>query len=149
MSDATDALASLAARYARGVDRRDVDVFRSAFHPDATLTVVREGRASSPMTGHAHLARVMDRIAQYDATHHMLGQSIYEVDPDGEHATGEVYCVDSHLTRTDSGATNQVMYIRYLDRYTRLDSAWRISARQVVVDWSEVHDIASDGSGDP
>jgi ketosteroid isomerase-like protein len=148
MSDDTDALVALAARYARGVDRRDVDVFCSAFHPDATLTVVRGGRESSPMTGHAHLARVIDRIARYDATHHMLGQSTYEVDPGGEHATGEVYCVASHLARTDSGATNQVMYIRYLDAYTRLDSAWRISARQVVVDWSEVHDVGSDASGD-
>ena len=101
------------------------------------------------MTGHAQLARVMDRIARVRRHPPHAGQSIYEVDPDGEHATGEVYCVASHLTRTDSGATNQVMYIRYLDRYTRLDSAWRISARQVVVDWSEVHDIASDASGDP
>ena len=61
-------------------------------------------------------------------------------------ATGEVYCTASHLRQGDGGATNTVMFIRYLDRYACIDGSWAISVRRVVVDWTESHPV--DGTVD-
>ena len=43
------------ARYARGIDRQDVELAKSAYHPDAT------DEHGGPFHGNAH--EVMDRVA--------------------------------------------------------------------------------------
>jgi hypothetical protein len=133
-------LRELAARYALGVDRRDRDLFLSAFHPDATLLV--EGsddqRAPRPMHGHAEIGRVIEWIAAYPKTFHMIGQNRYDLEEKA--ATGEVYCQANHYAATDKGNVNRVMYIRYQDQYRTVDDGiWRIGSRQVLVDWTETH----------
>lgn len=134
-------LRSLARAYASGVDRRDRDVLLSAFHPDATLTVVRAGDrdtlspAPVPMHGHGEIGAITDRIAVYSHTLHLLGQSGYHLDDVG--ATGEVACIAHHRWR-DEVDLDHVMYIRYDDEYrVGDDDRWRISSRTVVVDWTE------------
>lgn len=122
-----DALRSLAAAYARGVDRRDRNLFLSAFHPEATLEV-----RGLVMTGHEQIGTVIDRIARYARTFHMLGQSAYEPAAGGA-AAGEVYCAAHHWT---PGKGDYVMYVRYDDRYASHDSAWLITARHVLIDFS-------------
>ena len=140
MSDfAVESLRDVVAAYARGVDRRDVGTFLGAFHPDATLVVERDGAASDPMRGHDELARVIDRIARYESTHHQLGQMAFAVE--GDNGTGEVYCTASHLRRHDGGSEGTVMYIRYLDEYRWDDSRWAIQQRRVVVDWTDVRPV--------
>jgi SnoaL-like protein len=131
------ALRSLAAGYATGVDRRDVDAFVGVFAPDGVLRVHDPGVYDEPrsvLRGSEELARVIERISVYDATFHFLGQSTYAGDGDG--ATGEVYCTARHLTRTRHGATEFTMLIRYRDRYGRVDGQWRIAERAVLVDWT-------------
>ena len=60
-ADTSDRMAiqDLAYRYAAGVDRRDEDLLLSAFHSDATLTIVRTGpdgkEKLSVLTGHGEL----------------------------------------------------------------------------------------------
>jgi hypothetical protein len=137
-------LRSLSFRYASGVDRRDLDLFLSAFHPDATLTVRRAtGRSEPPppMRGHAEIGRVIERIGMYQQTFHFLGQSGYALNATG--ASGEVSCVAHHRWRdADDGELDHVMYIRYADEYrVGDDDRWRISARTVVVDWSETRAV--------
>ena len=131
------ALRALAAGYATAVDRRDVDGFVGVFSPDAVLRVHDPGVYDEPrsdLRGSEELARVIERISVYDATFHFLGQSTYA--PDGDGATGEVYCTARHLTKTRHGATEFTMLIRYRDRYARVDGAWRIAERAVLVDWT-------------
>ena len=129
-------LLQLAATYASAVDQRDQAALLSVFVPDATLTVHRADR-SDHMTGHGELSRITERIARYEKTFHMLGQGAYQVD--GDTAQGEVYCVANHL----KGGINTVMFIRYHDRYVRdeADGRWRISQRELAVDWVEQHPI--------
>jgi hypothetical protein len=135
-------LRELAVRYATGVDRRDRDYFLGAFHDDAMLLVDRPG-ARPPqyrMHGHDEIGRVIERIATYPKTFHMLGQSRYDTQ-EGE-ATGEVYCQANHYEVTDQGPVNRVMYIRYQDEYRPGDDGtWRIESRQVLVDWTETHPV--------
>jgi hypothetical protein len=134
-------LRSLSFRYATGVDRRDLDLFLSAFHPDATLTVERPPAPARPMRGHAEIGRVMERITIYAQTFHFLGQTAYA--PTAAGASGSVACIGHHLWRDDDdGDLDHVMYIRYTDEYrTGDDGRWRISARTVAVDWSETRAV--------
>jgi hypothetical protein len=135
-----DALRSLAASYAAGVDRRQLDLFLSAFRPDAILAVHRgpAGPGGEPrlMRGHAEIGRVVQLIARYPRTFHLLGQGRYEVR--GDRASGEVYCVANHYIPDDQGASNLVMYIRYQDQYRREPGGpWKIERRDVHPDWTE------------
>jgi hypothetical protein len=139
-----DELRSLSSRYASGVDRRDLDRFLSSFHTDATLTVTRASGGSEPrppMSGHAAIGQVIERIGMYQQTFHFLGQDDYDVTPTG--ASGEVSCIAHHRWRDeDDGELDHVMYIRYADEYrVGGDDRWRISARTVVVDWSETRAV--------
>jgi hypothetical protein len=132
------ALRNLAERYAQGVDRRDREVFLSAFHPDATLAVHHPSEKEegiNVMQGHEQIGRVPEFIQVYPKTYHVLGQSTYEID--GDTATGETYCVAHHLTPDRHGGTNYVMYIRYADTYRRDGGEWRIATRRVNVDWTD------------
>lgn len=139
----SDDLRQPSIRYALGADRRDVDLFLSAFADGTVLRVFDPATADTPASTRdtpERLANVIERLGTYDATFHLLGQSAY----DGE--TGEVYCVAHHLKRSDG--TDFVMYIRYRDRYTRTGSGWRIAARDVLVDWTETRRVMDPPTGE-
>jgi hypothetical protein len=131
-------LRSLAERYARGVDRREVDTFVALFHDDAAIVIHDPSESTEPreLRGIERIAKVPEIIKQYPKTFHLLGQSTYEIG-DGE-ATGEVYCVAHHLTHDADGTTNFVMYIRYEDTYrTDVSGTWKFAQRRLRVDWTE------------
>jgi 3-phenylpropionate/cinnamic acid dioxygenase small subunit len=145
-ADPSDRLAiqDLSYRYAAGVDRRDEDLFLSAFDPDATLTVVRTApdgaEKISVRTGHDELRAIPHLIARYTKTFHFVGN--HRIRIVGDAATGEVYCTAHHLTVEPEGGRDYVMFIRYQDAY-RQDSAgqWLIASRRLVVDWTETHAV--------
>jgi hypothetical protein len=133
------ALRALADTYAAGVDRRDRELFVSAFHPDATLYVHAPGdpdTVTGTRHGHDELGEITTLIARYDRTYHFVGNARYELD--GDHGTGEVYGMAHHLTPDRHGGTDYVMLMRYLDTYSRRDGAWRIDERHCLTDWTEV-----------
>jgi hypothetical protein len=141
---ATDQLAirALAFRYASGVDRRDRQIFLSAFRPTATLRVHRSGPNGedlvSTYSGHQEIARIPELITRYARTFHFVGNHLCDVT--GDEATGEVYCTARHLTLDPQGNTDLVMFIRYQDVYRRDPGGpWLIDGRDVFVDWSEVN----------
>ena len=135
-------LRTIARTYASGVDRRDLPLLLAAFHPDATLTVVRGDDPDAPprvMRGHVEIGRIIERIAVYSHTFHFLGQSHYLRTDTG--ASGEVSCIAHHRWR-DETDLDHVMYIRYRDDYRAgEDGRWRIAARTVGVDWSETRAV--------
>jgi hypothetical protein len=143
-ADASDRLAiqDLAYRYAAGVDRRDEDLLLSAFHPDATLTIVRSGpdgkEKVSVLTGHRELRAITRLIARYAKTFHFVGN--HRCDIVGDVANGEVYCTAHHFEAGSEGEADYVMLIRYLDVYRRDAAAqWLIASRRLVVDRTETH----------
>lgn len=148
-TDDVEALRSLAVRYASGVDRRRADLLISAFHADAVLVVHQPNVTGSDdpprhMRGHAEIRRVVERIAKYPVTFHLLGQSHYEVH--GDRADGEVYCTANHYVRGESEDSNHVMYIRYQDEYRRDPGGpWRIERRDVRPEWMETHPVRAAG----
>jgi len=136
----TAELFDLSVRYAAGADRRDAELFASAFLPDGRLRRYDGADTAEPTSdrqGYEALLEVPGLLARYAHTFHHLGQARY--DEDGDRATGEIYCIASHVSAgtADTPAMVHVMHIRYLDVYRRAATGWGIEDRRVVVDWAE------------
>lgn len=133
------ALRELATAYASGVDRRDRELFLTAFHPDAVLILHPPGdpdTVSGTRRGHDELGEITTLIARYAQTYHFVGNTRYQID--GDHASGEVYGMAHHLTPDRHGGTDFVMLMRYVDTYSRRDGTWGIDERHALTDWTEV-----------
>jgi hypothetical protein len=132
-------VAEASARYAAGVDRRDGEIFRSAFWDDAVLTVpslVDPSASPTVLRGHDEIGVVVERIARFGRTFHVLGQVFVEQCDDQE-ALAEVYCVAHHWSRAGAEADHMVLFVRYEDRYRRRGTEVRIASRRVRIDGSE------------
>ncbi|MCU1366515.1 MAG: nuclear transport factor 2 family protein, partial [Ilumatobacteraceae bacterium] len=113
-------------RYCRGIDRRQFDLVRSCYHPDALdehgdfLGTVEEFIT--------HAARSLQR---FESTMHLLGNILVEVGDGGDRARSEAYAVASHrLPATgDRPARDHVVGLRYIDDFERRDGTWRIADR--------------------
>jgi ketosteroid isomerase-like protein len=127
--------------YCRGVDRRDWELVRSCYHPDA---VDHHGPFSGGVDGFIEWAlQFCDDVA---STTHFVGNQI--VDVDGDVAWHEAYCRAYHrITATDAApAFDWIVNLRYLDRMERRDGEWKIVDRLVVHD-SDRRDLVA-GSGE-
>jgi hypothetical protein len=133
------------ARYARGNDRTDRDLLRSVYHE-----VSWDDHGPVQCTG----PELAD-LAVFDApsrlgTQHLLGQMMIELD--GDTAYAETYFIAHAMTTRpflvtledhgplesgSSGEVGSVMVLlgRYVDRLDKVDGAWRITVRKVLVDW--------------
>jgi len=115
-------------RYARGVDRGDLELVASCFTPDASY----EGALASGTIADA-LDRLRDAMARYDGTMHFVGNQLIEID--GDTASSETYAVAYHRL-TESGEVKLfTVGVRYLDELTRAGDEWRIRARVVKMEW--------------
>jgi hypothetical protein len=129
-------------RYARGVDRLDWDLVRSAYHPDATDD---HGNYKGDIEG--FIASVKARHVFIEQSMHLITNVTIEFDsPDG--ALVESYFITFQRVRPEAGAARE-NYLsrtplaegdamqgsavgRYVDRFTRRDGAWKIAQRVVV-----------------
>jgi hypothetical protein len=114
-------------RYARGVDRHDVDIMRTVFHPDAT-------------DNHGNFLGNVDEFVKwvngvheksYRAHTHNITCHNCEIEGDVAHTESYVIFV---LQTIDE----QLVYIgggRYLDRFEKRNGEWRIALRRTMVDW--------------
>jgi ketosteroid isomerase-like protein len=118
-------------RYTRGIDRMDVELVRSAYHPDAHDD---HGAYQGDLEG--FLAWVQEALSYFDSTMHFIGNQLVEVGGDTAHA--ESYCVAYHRRRARDGEEGHdlVTALRYVDRMERRDGQWRIADRKCVFDWT-------------
>jgi ketosteroid isomerase-like protein len=115
-------------RYARGVDRRDLDLVASCFTPDASY----EGALARGTIADA-LARLRDSMARYDSTMHFVGNQLIEIS--GDSARSETYAV-AHHRLSESGVSKLfTVGVRYVDELRRDGERWRIQRRVVHTDW--------------
>jgi hypothetical protein len=117
-------------RYCRGVDRRDLEMIRSTYHPDAWDD---HGTYQGDLEG--FLAFVAEEVwSRFRTTMHKLGQALIEIE--GDSAECETYAICHHVAAEDGRDTqDSVMGIRYLDRFERRDGEWRIARRQLRWEW--------------
>ena len=134
MSDAF-ALRQLVERYAFGCDHRDEALLRTVFVDGAVLNVHRP-EGTSTMLMPDDIGRIPTGLARYDKTFHFVGN--HRCDLDGDAATGETYCLAHHLRKTDDGEEDELMVIKYGDRYARTENGWRFERRDVLRQWTEL-----------
>ena len=114
------------ARYARGIDRNDMDLAKSAYHPDGY-------DEHGPARGNAH--EVMDRVGVALAN---LEVSVHRITNVQIELAGDVAFVESyfHSIHVEKGVdVEEHVYGRYNDRFERREDEWKIAWRQVVMDF--------------
>lgn len=121
-------------RYCRGVDRYDLDLVRSSFHSDAYDDHGRFKGPASELIG--YLGELLPR---FDALTHFRGNMLIEFQDD-DCAHVETYALAYH--RLIGRPEQELLCVRYLDRFERRSGEWRIAHRRVVVDWSAGGDAA-------
>jgi hypothetical protein len=129
------AIQEVLARYIRAVDRCDVELLKSVFHPDATDS--HSGIYEGGIEGFCDLA--IGVLREFGPVAHYLSIPLIEVD--GDAALSEAYIVAFHRITRNGETFNSLAGARVLDRFERRNSSWRIAARRVVYDWN--HDAPS------
>lgn len=107
-------------RYSRGIDRCDVEIVESCFHPDAvqdTGMYVGSPRGWAEMVNEFHLGQCLSQ-------QHHLTNSVVELEDDTAH-------VESYFFATVRGRddTTKLVSGRWIDRFERRDGSWRIAVR--------------------
>ena len=126
---AQQAISELGCRYARGVDRGDPEIIRSAFHDDAAIVSgAFNGAAVEFATAIGKLLEETSVRVAHTVTNHWI-------DIDGDNAVGESYVVAFQGTKGDS-PQDVMTGGRYVDRYERRNGEWKISHRTFVMDWT-------------
>ena len=130
-------------RYCRANDRRDEELMRSCFHPDAVIEL------HEPLSVDALIALAREILGRFSVTWHNTGNQLVEVS--GDEAWAEHYTVSSHrIPASENGpAADFVASGRYIDRMERRDGEWRIARRAMLVDFSRTDMVpaASQGLG--
>jgi 3-phenylpropionate/cinnamic acid dioxygenase small subunit len=122
------AIQDVLARYAHGVDRRDLALVAACFTADAAY----EGSLGSGTIAIA-LDALRDRMPRYRATMHFLANQLIELR--GDRASCETYALVYHRLEGDDEDEDFVVGVRYLDDLTRLPEGWRITSRRTVMEF--------------
>jgi hypothetical protein len=120
-------------RYTRGLDRHDEALIASAFHDDS---VDHHGEFLGTPAEFLEWQRTLH--GQWSAHTHFLDCNHIEIDDDVAHA--ESYVLFVHRRQDDSAV--ELGGGRYIDRLERRSNEWRISARQLLIEWTARADSA-------
>jgi uncharacterized protein (TIGR02246 family) len=131
------AIRQLVEDYARAVDQPDGERAAALFAPDGVLRIFERGKAEAvrERTGRDDIATAMNGLTRYDVTLHVVANHYSDIT--GDTATGETYCLAHHVRDVDGQAMDYVMAIRYLDAYVRTDEGWKLSTRELQVEFTE------------
>lgn len=145
-------IANLLGLYCRAIDRLDVDLLRSVYHPDAV-----DDHGAMKLNAHEFAAKIIAMLgAMCESTLHTVTHSVIEID--GTRATSESYFLATHSIAANESAVEQwfgpaylaaqrkagtlgvrheyVCMGRYLDELEQRDGAWRIARRQITNEWA-------------
>jgi ketosteroid isomerase-like protein len=128
-------LRELVERYALAVDHADGAAVAALFTEAGVLALWMDpasGEQTGERRGHDQIARAIDGLTQYQATHHTVSATHAEVD--GDAAAGETTCTAHHVERGPD-VHDRVLYIRYVNTFARTAAGWRFTRREVRVQW--------------
>ena len=120
------ALMDVMCKYAKGVDERDLALYRSVFADD----VVVEGFAPEPVRGAAQWTEFVDKaLAKYGATQHMLGPQLATVNGDIAQCRTDVQAL--HYLK-DKPNTTLTLWATYETEMRRIGGEWKIARHKLV-----------------
>lgn len=123
------AIEDVLARYCHGVDRRDPELLRGVYWPDATddHVFIRGGREEA-------IKWIIEVVDAQEQAMHAISNMLIRID--GNEARVQTYYNSYHRIRGRNGEPKDVtMAGRYLDRMEKRDGEWRIAERKCVLDW--------------
>jgi len=115
-------LAELLAVLSSAVDRADRDRIASCYTEDSF-----DDHGTFKGTGR-EFADFVSRPGPMSTMHHLLGQSVFEVD--GDEAWGETF----YLFHGTAGRAQVSGHGRYVDHFRRVGGSWKLAYRRVVPD---------------
>ncbi|MDE8654543.1 nuclear transport factor 2 family protein [Novosphingobium album (ex Liu et al. 2023)] len=127
-------------RYARGVDRLDAGMVRSAYWPDCVDN-------HTGFTGNAEefIAWAFPIMGTMDQTMHLIANVLMTIR--GESADVESYFYGIHrITLPDGGKSDVIGAGRYIDGFEKRGEEWRIARRHVITDWFRQYPDSADWS---
>jgi len=127
-------------RYARGLDRHDAEIFASVYHEDAI-----DHHGDFLGRRDSFVPWGLDLLAsQWDTHTHFL--SNVRIDIDGDNAHCECYVLFAQRRR--DAPVLDIGGGRYIDRLERRAGEWRVSARELVIDWTAVASTTTFGGAE-
>lgn len=126
---AREAIKNALAVHSRGVDRADLNLLNSAYHPDADVAY---GFFTGPAAQFAEILSGAQK--QGEITLHRTCNMWIAVD--GDQARSESYVMAYCETPEPDGAMQRLIGGRYLDRHALRDGEWRLTHRSYVLDWN-------------
>ncbi|WP_280342004.1 nuclear transport factor 2 family protein [Nocardia neocaledoniensis] len=121
------ALNDLVANYCHGMDKHDLDLFLSIWHPDAEFL---PGEPFGAFRGTNEIKRATTDLIWTGLPHtrHLTMNFVPQID--GDRAIGRA---DVSGEATDPSGTTAVISASYEDVFERRDGVWRISERRIIV----------------
>lgn len=119
-------------KVARAVDRADADLFCQCFTEGAIFDAGMFNGAM-PEVGLSMLAATGEAMRR---TQHVVTNHLIMID--GASAKGEAYVTGTAFYDQDGAEMELVFGGRYLDNYARVDGAWKISHRRILVDYARI-----------
>jgi SnoaL-like domain len=138
------AIRELVDAYAFCADTRDAEGQKALFTDDTHFVVYMAGEGSEPtddLRGREALTPVFDALNAYEVTMHFNGQSTVALD--GEHATGQTYCLAHHVFSADGERKLMIAAIGYQDTFAKADETWRFAERRLYVRWTETRTLVA------
>lgn len=122
-------IADVQARYARGIDRCELDTLLSVFWPEATADY-----GAGPQVATVWARATVAALKGMLRTQHAVSNLLVEFHSD--HARAETYCQAYHELDGADGRREMIVGGRYLDRLEQRGGEWRIAQRTYVMDWN-------------
>lgn len=123
------ALYDLVVAYSRAVDRRDMALLESLYHPEA---YDQHGQMyDGGIKG--YIAFLDKALARYESTSHYVLNTAFRIE--GDRAQGEVHKLNYHRERGDT-PHEVITGSRSLDHYIRDNGKWRFLSRHITLDWA-------------
>jgi ketosteroid isomerase-like protein len=121
-------------RYARAVDRKDIELSRSLYWPDASVDFDKAMQLDSSDEIHEVMEPIWESMFP---SKHMMGNMLIEID--GDKAYVETYHYSFDRGKNPDGSDyERVSSGRYLDQLERREDEWRFKHRVHVLDWNQV-----------
>ena len=117
------------ARYAAAIDRRDFDLLREVFTPDAAIEYAVE--RGTKLTLSAMVEWLRGALCMFRVTQHALAIPIIELD--GDVARTVTYVTAMHVQSPLDGSSDVyvILHGAYTDRFVRTAAGWRIVERRL------------------
>lgn len=131
-------------RYCRGIDRMDMDLVRSAYHPGG---IDHHTGFSGPIE--QFVEWVSGALSSFDGTMHFIGNHF--VEGNGDVAISETYGNAIHWgSPADDPRRNFTSGFRYVDHFEKRDGRWAVAERWAVREWTRSETgrfMAKEGDG--